>query len=62
MIDTAWARSTTAIRTAAASLFGDARPAAILLTHIHPDHSGSASALGDARLRSSSCPSRTEPQ
>ena len=31
------------IRSAAESLFGPgARPAAILLTHIHPDHSGSA--------------------
>ncbi|GAB3309717.1 hypothetical protein GCM10027451_19760 [Geodermatophilus aquaeductus] len=47
LIDCAWAGSATAIRSAAESLFGpDTRPAAILLTHIHPDHSGSAGDLG----------------
>ena len=43
LIDTAWPHRGQAIKTAAESLFGaGTRPAAILLTHIHPDHSGSA--------------------
>jgi glyoxylase-like metal-dependent hydrolase (beta-lactamase superfamily II) len=43
LIDTAWPHRGQIIRTAAESLFGPGtRPAAILLTHIHPDHSGSA--------------------
>jgi deazaflavin-dependent oxidoreductase (nitroreductase family) len=46
LVDAAWGRNAEAIRTAAESLFGPgARPAAILLTHIHPDHSGSAGML-----------------
>ena len=49
LIDTGWSWSAPAIRTALASVAGtDARPRAILLTHIHPDHSGSALEL--ARL------------
>ena len=43
LIDTAWPHRGQVISAAAESLFGTgARPAAILLTHIHPDHSGSA--------------------
>ena len=43
LIDTAWPHRGQLIRSAAESLFGaGTRPAAILLTHIHPDHSGSA--------------------
>lgn len=43
LIDTAWPHRGQVIKAAAESLFGPgARPAAILLTHIHPDHSGSA--------------------
>lgn len=43
LIDTAWADSAHPIMRAAETLFGEqARPAAILLTHSHPDHSGSA--------------------
>ncbi len=43
LIDTAWPRRGQLIKAAAESLFGPgARPAAIVLTHIHPDHSGSA--------------------
>jgi glyoxylase-like metal-dependent hydrolase (beta-lactamase superfamily II) len=46
LIDAAWASSAESIRTAAESVFGrGARPAAILLIHIHPDHSGSAGTL-----------------
>jgi glyoxylase-like metal-dependent hydrolase (beta-lactamase superfamily II) len=46
LVDTGWGRGAEAIRTAAASVFGrGVRPAAILLTHIHPDHSGSAGML-----------------
>lgn len=49
LIDTGWSRSAPAIRMALASVAGpDVRPRAILLTHIHPDHSGSALEL--ARL------------
>jgi len=49
LIDTAWPHRGPLIAAAAESLFGaGARPAAILLTHIHPDHCGSALEL--ARL------------
>lgn len=43
LIDTAWPHRGQIIKMAAESLFGaGARPSAMLLTHIHPDHSGSA--------------------
>lgn len=46
LIDAGWASSAEAIRTAAEAVFGPgARPVAILLTHIHPDHSGAAGTL-----------------
>jgi glyoxylase-like metal-dependent hydrolase (beta-lactamase superfamily II) len=46
LIDTGWSGSGEAIREGAGSVFGsDARPAAILLTHAHPDHAGSAREL-----------------
>jgi glyoxylase-like metal-dependent hydrolase (beta-lactamase superfamily II) len=49
LIDTATAGQGRRIRDAAAALFGTgARPAAILLTHVHPDHSGSARELARA--------------
>ena len=49
LIDTATAGQGGRIREAAEALFGaDARPAAILLTHVHPDHSGSALELARA--------------
>lgn len=49
LIDAAWPGRGPAIRAAAARLFGPgARPGAILLTHIHPDHSGSAGELARA--------------
>ena len=49
LIDTATAGQDRRIREAAETLFGvGARPAAILLTHVHPDHSGSALELARA--------------
>ncbi len=49
LIDTATAGQGKRIREAAEALFGaGARPAAILLTHVHPDHSGSALELARA--------------
>jgi glyoxylase-like metal-dependent hydrolase (beta-lactamase superfamily II) len=49
LIDAAWRNRGPIIQTAAESLFGvGTRPAAFLLTHFHPDHSGSALEL--ARL------------
>ena len=49
LIDTAWPHRGHLIKAAAESAFGaGARPEAIVLTHIHPDHSGSA--LEPARL------------
>jgi glyoxylase-like metal-dependent hydrolase (beta-lactamase superfamily II) len=46
LVDAGWPSSATAIRAAAEALFGPgARPTVILLTHIHPDHSGSAGTL-----------------
>ena len=49
LIDTATAGQGRRIQDAAAALFGTgARPAAILLTHVHPDHAGSALELARA--------------
>src|SRR5512139_2223287 len=49
LIDTSTAGQGRRIREAAETLFGaGARPAAILLTHVHPDHSGSALELARA--------------
>lgn len=49
LIDTATAGQGSRIQDAAAALFGTGtRPAAILLTHVHPDHSGSALELARA--------------
>lgn len=46
LVDAAWAGSAETITAAAESLFGTGtKPAAILLTHLHPDHSGAAGAL-----------------
>ena len=43
LIDAGWAKDSPRIERAAESLFGaGARPAAILLTHCHPDHAGAA--------------------
>jgi deazaflavin-dependent oxidoreductase (nitroreductase family) len=49
LIDTGWPHRGQLIRAAAESVFGaGTRPEAIVLTHIHPDHAGSAAEL--ARL------------
>ena len=49
LVDTGWSSDGPRIREAAASLFGrDARPVAILLSHVHPDHGGSARELARA--------------
>ncbi|NTW40710.1 MAG: MBL fold metallo-hydrolase [Cellulomonadaceae bacterium] len=49
LIDTGWASDGPRIEEATAALLGDgARPAAILLTHCHPDHAGSALQLARA--------------
>jgi glyoxylase-like metal-dependent hydrolase (beta-lactamase superfamily II) len=46
LIDAGWAKDVSRIERAARSLFGDgSRPSAILLTHCHPDHAGSALSL-----------------
>ena len=46
LIDAAWPGRGQLITAASASLFGaGTRPASMLLTHIHPDHSGSAREL-----------------
>ena len=49
LIDAGWPGYADAIRNAGESLFGPGtRPAAILLTHAHPDHVGSAAELARA--------------
>ncbi|UUL77829.1 MBL fold metallo-hydrolase [Pseudarthrobacter sp. Fe7] len=49
MVDCGWAGSAEPVRGAVEKILGPgAVPAAIFLTHIHPDHSGAAGAL--ARL------------
>lgn len=48
LIDTAWASRAATLRTVVAAVAGPGRrPAAILLTHVHPDHSGAAFDLAD---------------
>ncbi len=49
LVDAGWAQDLSQIQTATRTLLGpDATPAAILLTHVHPDHAGSARALAEA--------------
>jgi deazaflavin-dependent oxidoreductase (nitroreductase family) len=58
LIDTSWANRARSIKEAAESLFGaGTRPEAILLTHIHADHSGSAPELA----RTWGCPVYAHP-
>lgn len=40
LVDAGWPGDAIAVRRAAETLFGGAPPAAILITHVHPDHSG----------------------
>lgn len=49
LIDAGWVKDATIIQAAADQVFGaGARPTAIVLTHVHPDHSGSALELARA--------------
>ncbi len=48
LVDAGWKNDAPRIRAAARSLLGPATPSAILLTHAHPDHSGSAHELAQA--------------
>lgn len=46
LVDAGWAKSGPAVRAAAEEVYGARRPPrAILLTHVHPDHSGAAAEL-----------------
>ncbi|SEP84544.1 MBL fold metallo-hydrolase [Streptomyces radiopugnans] len=58
LVDTGWAADAPRVERAAASLFGPgSRPAAVLLTHCHPDHAGSAPRLA----REWGCPVHLHP-
>jgi glyoxylase-like metal-dependent hydrolase (beta-lactamase superfamily II) len=49
LIDTGWSHQGALIKSSAEMLFGaDTPPAAILVTHLHPDHAGSAAELARA--------------
>jgi glyoxylase-like metal-dependent hydrolase (beta-lactamase superfamily II) len=49
LVDAGWAQDAERIRSAVRSVLGpEAVPSAILLTHVHPDHSGSARELAAA--------------
>lgn len=59
LIDTGWAKDAASIEAAAASLFeADAPPVSIVLTHVHPDHAGSARRLA----RTWGCPVYVHPE
>lgn len=45
LVDAGWSDSAAHLRSAVAVVCGSERPAAILLTHIHPDHSGAVAEL-----------------
>jgi glyoxylase-like metal-dependent hydrolase (beta-lactamase superfamily II) len=48
LVDAGWFGSEKTIRAAAESVFGPgARPAAMVLTHLHPDHSGATARLAE---------------
>jgi glyoxylase-like metal-dependent hydrolase (beta-lactamase superfamily II) len=49
LIDAGWAHQGALIKSSAEMVFGvDTPPAAIVLTHLHPDHAGSAAELAQA--------------
>ncbi len=49
LVDAAWPHRGELIKTSAETLFGaGTAPASILLTHLHPDHAGSAAELARA--------------
>ena len=49
LVDAGWSGSEERVIAAAESIFGPgARPASMVLTHLHPDHSGAAPAVGGA--------------
>jgi glyoxylase-like metal-dependent hydrolase (beta-lactamase superfamily II) len=53
LVDTGWRGNAAAITSQAEAVFGPhARPAGILLTHIHPGHAGSAAELARGACRS----------
>jgi glyoxylase-like metal-dependent hydrolase (beta-lactamase superfamily II) len=45
LVDTGWTHQAGAVHETARALFGAQAPVAILLTHVHPDHSGAAPTL-----------------
>jgi deazaflavin-dependent oxidoreductase (nitroreductase family) len=48
LVDAGWFGSAKEIRAAAESVFGpEARPASMVLTHLHPDHSGAVATLAE---------------
>ena len=47
LVDAGWFGSEQKIKAAAESVFGQARPASIVLTHLHPDHSGATATLAE---------------
>src|SRR5512132_274838 len=48
LVDAGWSGSDQKIQAAAESVFGlGARPASMLLTHLHPDHSGATRQLAE---------------
>jgi len=58
LVDTGWARDASSIKAAADARFGvGVPPAAVVLTHCHPDHAGSALELG----RTWDCPVYVHP-
>jgi glyoxylase-like metal-dependent hydrolase (beta-lactamase superfamily II) len=48
LVDAGWFGSEKKIRAAAESVFGpETRPTSMVLTHLHPDHSGATAALAE---------------
>jgi glyoxylase-like metal-dependent hydrolase (beta-lactamase superfamily II) len=47
LVDAGWSGSEQKIKAAAESVFGQSRPASMVLTHLHPDHSGAIATLAE---------------